>query len=171
MTLIIIGSLRTPNLYFHCRCLSTIPDLCIQHLYISMWHLKHILSQIKLTRVFLLPSYAPICPLSEWHHPLSPNYTGQKLDICSHSVSHPISTEFCHLKISSSHMLNDSIPFSALIKASFALCLDSSVGLLTEFFSFYLPASNENASVLPNLKVVKSMILLSYWKEENQTHC
>lgn len=52
-------------------------------------------------------------------------------------------------------MLNDSIPFSALIKASFALCLDSSVGLLTEFFSFYLPASNENASVLPNLKVVE----------------
>lgn len=70
-------------------------------------------------------------------------------------MSHPISTEFYHLKISSSHMLNYSTPFPAFVKALSALCLDSCVGLLTEFFSFQLHASNESASVLPNFKDVK----------------
>lgn len=52
-------------------------------------------------------------------------------------------------------MLNYRAFFSAFDRALSALCLDSCVGQLTEFFSFQLPASSESASLLPKFKDVE----------------
>lgn len=130
------------------------PDLYIQLLYISTWYLKCFSSQIKLTRVLLQLNYAPILPLSEWNPSFLPKYVSQKLHVCSHSMSHPISPKFWHLKISRSRVLYCSTLISALAKAFSTLCLDSCVGLLTGLSPFnFLPLMK--ATVLPNFKDVE----------------
>lgn len=90
--------------------------------------------------------------LSRWNHPLPPNYASQKLDICSHSMSHPISTKFYHLKSLAATCSTRPPPISALVKALFAFCLDSCVGLLTGLSISQFPSSSGNATVLPNFK-------------------